>query len=461
MPSLDHLELTVIGAGYVGLSTAVAFALSGHQVHLVERNPERLNRLLAGKLPFDEPDLAAGLQCCESRLRFTADLPSALETSSLVVLAVGTPPSPAHGADLSQLFAALEEIAPQLSPSCRAVVVKSTVPVGTTAEIASILKRRTPDIETAVVSNPEFLRQGRALRDALFPDRIVVGVRQAWAQALMRQLYQPLREARMRVPPNLEPHRPSGLIPLLELSPESAELAKYAANAFLAMKISFINEIANVCEGTGADVEEIVGVLAADARIGGDFLRAGLGYGGSCFPKDTRALSQIAARSGYEFRLLRAVVDVNTAQRFRALDRLERTLDGLRGKTVCVLGLTFKPDTDDLRESIGVDLALELQARGAIVRAHDPLSAEAARQQLPAAISVSDNLEATLQGADACLLVTEWTAYRDANWTALGRLMRRRTILDGRNALKATQMRAAGFEYLGVGRAGGGEAARD
>ena len=437
------LEITMVGAGYVGLSSAVALALAGHRVHLVERNTERSQILKAGKIPFLEPDLESAFQSCRDNICIAANLGHAVKSSSVIMLAVGTPPTPAHGADLSQVFKALEDIVPLLDQRPRVIVVKSTVPVGTNAEIRTFLESRATNAVFAVASNPEFLRQGRALRDALFPDRIVLGASQPWALEMLRQLYAPLRHA--PVPETLEQFRPENPIPILEISPESAELAKYAANAFLAMKISFINEIANVCAGTGADVNEIRAVLEKDKRIGGDFLRAGLGYGGSCFPKDTRALSQIALRSGYEFRLLRAVIEVNSEQRFRVLKQLEQRLGGFRAKRVAVLGLSFKPNTDDLRESLGVDIALELQARGATVKTHDPTLLKLTQ------LEFSSDLSACLTAVDAAILVTEWDEYRNANWKELGCLMRRKLILDGRNALEPRDMLAAGFEYLGVG----------
>ncbi len=438
------VEITVVGAGYVGLSSAVALALARHRVHLIEHNIERLQALQSGQIPFLEPDLENAFQRSQKNICIAANLERSVKTSSIIMLAVGTPPTPAHGADLSQVFAALEDIAPVLDQTPRVIVVKSTVPVGTNVEIKAFLESRAPNSVFAVASNPEFLRQGRALRDALFPDRIVLGASEPWALDLLRQLYAPMQDA--QIPETLEQYRPKQPIPMLEISPESAELAKYAANAFLAMKISFINELANVCAATGADVAEIKAVLEKDKRIGGDFLQAGLGYGGSCFPKDTRALSQIAVRSGYEFRLLRAVIEVNSEQRFRVLQQLEQRLGGFRGKRIAVLGLTFKPNTDDLRESLGVDIALELQARGAIVKAHDPTPLKLKR------IAVSSDLSACLMCVDAAILVTEWDEYRQANWKDLGCLMQRKLILDGRNALEPRDMLAAGFEYLGVGR---------
>jgi UDPglucose 6-dehydrogenase len=448
---MSSLEVAVIGAGYVGLSTAAALSLCGHTVRVVERNSARLAMLHAGRVPIAEPHLEGAL--FGGAVSFGADLGEVVRASNVVIIAVGTPPTPSHGADLSQVYAALEGVAAHLGAKQAVIAVKSTVPVGTHADLRATLERLAPDANAVLVSNPEFLRQGRAVRDAVFPDRIVVGANAPWAFACMKALYGALLEGSVTVPDDLERQRPKALPAWLEVSPHSAELAKYAANAFLAMKISFVNEIANVCAQVHADIDEVVGVLGGDARIGADFLRAGLGYGGSCFPKDTRALSQIAVKSGYDFRLLRAVIEVNAMQRYRVLDTLERDLGGLRGKTVTVLGLTFKPDTDDLRESLGVDIALELAARGARVHAHDPVAALGARRVLPDEITVTDNLERALDSADAAVLVTEWRAYLDADWASLGARMRTRVVLDGRNALHSARLTAAGFRYLGVGRA--------
>ena len=446
---MDSLKVVVIGAGYVGLATAAALKIAGHHVAVVERNGERLEILKAGRLPFAESGLEDGLRDVE----FTDDLKVVVHRSSVVMIAVGTPPTPSHGVDLSQVYGAIEDLAAHLDSSPRAIVIKSTVPVGTANEISATLQRLAPNAVVHICSNPEFLRQGRALRDAVFPDRIVVGADDPLSLGLLRRLYAPLEQASCIVPAFLEPYRPPASIPVLEVSVQSAELAKYAANAFLAMKISFVNEIANVCDTTtSADVDQVTEILGLDKRIGSDFLRAGLGYGGSCFPKDTRALSQTASRNGYDFQLLRSVIEVNARQRGRALERLERKLGGFRGRNIAVLGLTFKPDTDDLRESIGVEIALELLAAGATVTAHDPIASNAARALLPSQIRVTDDLELALTGADAAVLVTEWNTYLKANWAQLALLMRRATVLDGRNALEPHVMRAAGVEYIGIGR---------
>ena len=443
---MQTLEITVIGAGYVGLSTAIALAMAGHRVHVFERNQERLQALQQQKIPFSEPLLETALKSVQ--IFFTADLGLAVQASSIVMLAVGTPPTPAQGVDLSQVFDAVLQIAPFLDQVPRVIVLKSTVPIGTSEEITATLDSLAPSAVFSVASNPEFLRQGRALRDAVFPDRIVFGTNQSWALDQLQILYAPIINSTLVVPPELEPFRPEKAIPVLQISNASSELAKYAANAFLALKISFINEIANVCDATNADIDHIVAVLAEDKRIGKDFLQAGLGYGGSCFPKDTRALNQLASKSGYEFRLLRAVIEVNNQQRFRALERLERVLNGFRGRCIAVLGLSFKPDTDDLRESIGLEIALELMARGAKVMAHDPMLEQMKLGNIP----TEAKLEICLTNADAAILVTEWSEYQQANWTELGQLMKQRIILDGRNALDKKAMLKAGFYYLAIGR---------
>ncbi len=445
---MQTLELTVIGAGYVGLSTALALAMAGHRVHVYERNLERLEALQRQQIPFAEPLLETVLHSLQDRIFFTADLGLAVQASSIVMIAVGTPPTPAQGVDLSQVFDAVQQLAPFLNQIPRVIVLKSTVPVGTSEEITATLVNLAPDSVFSVASNPEFLRQGRALRDAVFPDRIVFGTNQTWALEQLEILYAPIIHSTLAVPPELEPFRPMQPIPVLQISNASSELAKYAANAFLAMKISFINEIANVCDATSADIDEIVSVLAEDKRIGKDFLQAGLGYGGSCFPKDTRALNQLASRSGYEFRLLRAVIEVNNQQRFRALERLEQVLNGFRGRRIAVLGLSFKPETDDLRESIGLEIALELMARGAKVIAHDPML----EQMKITTVPNNPSLEVCLTNADAAILVTEWSEYKTANWAVLGQTMKQRIILDGRNALVKNSMLEAGFLYLAIGR---------
>jgi UDPglucose 6-dehydrogenase len=447
-PSFDPLLVAVIGAGYVGLTTAAAFALAGHRVIVVENNPEKLETLCDGRSPFFEPGLDHALQRCAARIEFTSNAARATREAAVTVIAVGTPLSDAGIADLSQLYAVANTIAPALERSgFRTLVVKSTVPVGTTRALEQYLRERTIHADFAIASNPEFLRQGQALRDAVHPDRIVIGAQDQQVLEVLRRLYRPFLEGRVNLPDgSLEIQREPKQISFLELDIESAELAKYAANAFLAMKISYANEIANVCDALGANIDQVLEVLATDPRIGSSFLRPGLGYGGSCFPKDTQALSSFSLHGGYDFRLLKAVIEVNAEQRIKLLDRLEAVLGGFDGSRIAVLGLSFKPGTDDIRESIGLELARELQVRGACVRVHDPLV-----KSVPG-FEISASLELACMNADAVLIATEWPEYVHANWAELGRQMRTRVMLDGRNALEPASMLRAGFVYIGVGR---------
>jgi UDPglucose 6-dehydrogenase len=448
-PPLDApLLIAVIGAGYVGLTTAAAFALAGHRVIVVENNPEKLEALRDGRSPFFEPRLDHALQCCAARLEFTANAARATREAAVTVISVGTPLTDAGIADLSQLYAVANTIAPALERSgFRTLVVKSTVPVGTTQALEQHLRERTIHADFAIASNPEFLRQGQALHDAVRPDRIVIGTHDDRALEVLRRLYKPFLEGWVNIPNEmLESQTAPKQIPFLELSIESAELAKYAANAFLAMKISYANEIANVCDALGANIDQVLEVLATDPRIGSSFLGPGLGYGGSCFPKDTRALSSFALNGGYDFRLLKAVIEVNAAQRLHLLERIEAMLGGFDGSQIAVLGLSFKPGTDDVRESIGLELAHELQARGACVRVHDPLVKSVSGFEIAASLGMA------CVNADVVLLVTEWPEYVHADWARIGRTMRTRIVLDGRNALGPERMTQAGFIYLGIGR---------
>lgn len=444
-------KLTVVGAGYVGLSTAVALALLGREVRVLDTNLARVEGLRRGEPPFYEPGLAESLAQAAPRLRYTTDPAEAYDGSGIAIVAVGTPPTPAGHADLRYLYQALETLARYRVPLA---VIKSTVPVGTNREAQRILG---PGV--AVASNPEFLRQGQALSDTLYPDRILVGAEEGWVFGVLERLYRPLLEQSFEELPWLP--RPKALrealaggyrVPLVRTGLESAELAKYAANAFLATRISFINEIANVAEAVGADIEEVVRAIGLDPRIGPHFFKAGLGYGGSCFPKDTRALAYLAKRGGYDFKLLRAVIEVNQAQRYRLVEKAEAVLGRLNGQTIALLGLAFKPGTDDLREAPSLEIAEELLARGAHVRATDPKALEQARQLLdPRVQTFADPLEA-LEGADAVLLVTEWPEYRALDWAEAKRRLRRAVVLDGRNALDPQAMAALGYVYQGIGR---------
>lgn len=447
---MDNIEkVTVVGAGYVGLSTAVALALLGREVRVLDTDAGRIEGLKRNRPPFYEPGLAEALLRASARLSFTTDPAEAYADAALAIVAVGTPPTPAGHADLRHLYQALQTLAQH---RVGLVAIKSTVPVGTNHEAKRILG---PGV--AVASNPEFLRQGQALSDTLYPDRILIGAEEERAFVALERLYRPLIEQSFEEPPWLP--RPEALkgrrVPLVRTGLESAELAKYAANAFLATRISFINEIANVAEAVGADIEEVVQAIGLDPRIGPHFFKAGLGYGGSCFPKDTRALAYLAKRGGYDFKLLRAVIEVNQAQRYRLVEKAEAVLGRLTGQTVVLLGLAFKPGTDDLREAPSLEIAEELLARGACVRATDPKALELARQLLDPRVELFDDPLEALEGADAVLLVTEWPEYRGLDWAEAKRRLRRPVVLDGRNALDPQAMEALGYVYQGIGRGRG------
>lgn len=437
------MRVAVVGMGYVGVATAVALAWIGHEVRGVEIDTDRLSRLRRAEPPFYEPGLGEMLAATRERLSFTDSLAEALLGADMALVAVGTPSREDGAADLSHLWAAIDGIAAAAAPGLL-VVNKSTAPVGTLEQI----RMRLP-ASLAVACNPEFLRQGQALLDALYPERIVVGAADPAVGERLQRLYDPILNRAFAHPPALpEPglaKRPAFFV----LDPRSAELAKYAANAFLAMKISFANEMANLCDELGADVEQVVTVLGSDPRIGSAYLRPGIGYGGSCFPKDVRALRQMAGESGYEFRLLRAVIEVNAQQPQRVVDKLRSALGGLEGRRIAILGLAFKPGTDDLREAPSLDVIRALLESGADVRAHDPWAVDRARPLLPEAVELTTDLDDVLQGADALVLLTEWAQYRDLSATVLSG-MRGRVVVDGRNALSPVWFE--GFTYAGCGR---------
>lgn len=434
-------RITVIGAGYVGLVTGGGLAWMGHSVVLLESDRSRLARLIDGHLPIHEPGLAELLAEAREagRLRFGHDYAAVIPSSDYAFLAVNTPAGPDGEADTRFVFSAVRMLLEHARPGLT-LVTKSTVPVGTGDEIERLVSEAGLDgIE--VVSNPEFLREGSAVEDFLHPDRIVVGTsRPATAEAVAR-LYEGLDAA------------------VFVTSRRSAELAKYAANALLATRISFINEIASISEAVGADVEEVARVVGADSRIGPKFLQAGLGWGGSCFPKDLSALAAMAARSGRRAAILEAVIEVNARQRQRTVELLRDATGGREGATVGVLGLAFKPHTDDLRGSPALDIIGRLLEHGVRVRAHDPQAMAHASLLLPT-VTLSHEPYDVAEGADALLLATEWPEYLQLDWTRIRRAMRGRLLLDGRNALHGGILRALGFEYRSFGRADDRAAAR-
>lgn len=443
------MKVAVIGAGYVGLTTAAVLAHIGHEVLCVDVDRDKVERLRQGEMPIYERHLQSLVEGAGTRLGFTHDTVAAVSGSQLIMITVGTPSLPDGSADLAQMDQAVAAIAAGLGRSGRpcTVVVKSTAPVGNCRRIRESLRLLAPDATVAVAVNPEFLPQGSAVRDSLYPDRIVIGSDDPSAIWALKELYAPI--IRQDFPPvaGMEsPDRPPA--PVLVMDPNSAELAKYAANAFLAMKISFINEMANVAELAGADVGAIAGVLSLDPRIGGQHLRAGIGYGGSCFPKDTRALHELAGGTGYDFKLLRAVIEVNNQQWQWVERKLRDELGSLEGKRIALLGLAFKPGTDDVRESLALVVGERLHRAGATVTGYDPAAGRRATAEAPW-LTVCESPEAALAGADAVALVTDWPQFRELNWEKLVRSMRHRLILDGRRLLAGLKLSGAKLLLIG------------
>jgi UDPglucose 6-dehydrogenase len=418
----------VIGTGYVGLVTAAGFAELGSEVWCVDVDAAKVERLCRGEVPIYEPGLAELLAKNKQRLHFSTDVTEALQRAQLLFVAVGTPPTYSGDADLSAVHA----VADSMPASERhALVMKSTVPCGTGAAIRRILGERGKD-GLRYVSCPEFLKEGSAVQDFMNPDRVVVGDEGDWAGDAVVELYAPLGA------------------PLVRTDIASAEMVKLASNAFLATKISFINEIANVCEETGADVIEVARGMGLDGRIGPKFLQAGIGFGGSCFPKDVDALKQLAGNSGYHFQLLTAVIEVNELQKRRVISKLQKHLGSLVGKRIALLGLAFKPNTDDMREASSLVLSARLSADGAIVSAYDPVAEEQARA-LIGGLSFADSAMGALEGADAVVLVTEWPEFSELDWSTVAQAMAGKLVIDGRNALDSIAVRAAGLTYEGIG----------
>src|SRR5438132_3357988 len=421
-------RIAIFGAGWVGLVTGAGFAGLGHEVVVRDIVPERIEALRSGQLPFHEPGLEELLERNRGRLTFTLDVAD-LAAARLMFVCVGTPPTYSGDADLSAVWTVVDQLP---APEERSLLVmKSTVPVGTGEKVRAALEGGGL-AHVGYVSNPEFLAEGTAVRDFMQPDRVVVG---AYAEAdaeIVSALYEPLGA------------------PIVRADVASAEMIKLAANAFLMTRISFINEIANVCEATGADVVQVAEGIGLDHRLGPHFLRAGIGWGGSCFPKDGVALKQLASNSGYHFQLLNAVIEVNELQKRRVVGKLEKHLGKLSGKTIALLGLAFKPNTDDLREAPSLVLASRLLAEGAEVRAWDPVAD--ARELLQGVTFCDSPLEA-VTGADAAVIVTEWPQLRSLASEDVRDAMRRPVIVDGRNLLDPEAARAAGFTYEGIGRA--------
>ena len=434
------MRIAMIGGGYVGLVSGACFAEFGIEVAIVEVDPGRLAALREGRMPIYEPGLDELVRsnAASGRLTFGDDIGAAMQGAEAVFIAVGTPTRRGDGhADLSYVYAAAEQVARAMT-GYAVVVTKSTVPVGTGSRIAEIIRTTRPDIEFDVASNPEFLREGNAIGDFMKPDRVVIGAATERARETMRRLYAPIAATEATI---------------LFTGIETAELTKYAANAFLAMKVTFINEMADLCERVGADVLEVARGIGLDARIGSRFLQPGPGFGGSCFPKDTLALVRIAQEAGSPSRLVETVVAVNDARKSGMAARVIAACGGqVRGRTIAVLGLTFKPETDDMRDSPSIPIVARLAGDGATVRVYDPEGMAAARPLLPAnVVWCTDALDAA-QGADATVLVTEWNQFRALSPARLAAAMRGRVLVDLRNIYDPTAMRQAGLVYHGLGR---------
>ncbi|MDZ4790075.1 MAG: UDP-glucose/GDP-mannose dehydrogenase family protein [Hyphomicrobiales bacterium] len=433
------MNICMIGAGYVGLVSAVCFSEFGWIVSCIDNDASKIDDLNAGRMPIYEPGLdeLVARNTKVGRITFSTDLTSAIKKSNLIFLAVGTPMRRGDGyADLKYVYQVIEDIAPHIQ-GFTVITTKSTVPVGTSREIERRLRKLRPDADIAICSNPEFLREGSAIQDFTHPDRVLVGCDDDRARAIMERVYEPLRLRNA---------------PVIFVSRESAELAKYAANAFLAMKISFINEVADLCEEVGANVQQVATAIGSDKRIGDKFLHPGPGYGGSCFPKDVSALIRTAREARTPITLIEQVEKVNTERKIAMAKRIEKAVGGdLHGKVIGVLGVTFKPNTDDMRDAPSLTILPMLSERGATIQAYDPQS-EAHAQELLPDISWKNSAMDALEGADALVVLTEWNEFRALNLSEVRTAMRGDVILDLRNIFRPEMAREAGFRYSSVGR---------
>ena len=434
------MNVSMLGSGYVGLVSGAGFAEFGARVTCVDVDEKKIEELASGNIPIYEPGLEALVRknMAGGRLSFSTDVETATRQSDIIFIAVGTPSRHGDGhADLSYVYQAAKDIAPFLE-DYTVVVDKSTVPVGTARNVRRIIAETNPGADFDLASNPEFLREGAAISDFMRPDRVVLGVESERAEKLLRDLYRPLNLIEA---------------PLLVTGLETAELIKYASNAFLATKISFINEMASLCEAVGADVHDVSRGMGLDGRIGRKFLHPGPGYGGSCFPKDTRALARIGQEHGAASRIVEAVIEVNEAQKARMISKIRTAMEGdISGKTIAVLGLTFKPETDDMREAPSLSILPKLMEDGMKVRAHDPQGISEASKLLPNSIEYFDDLNGLFDGVDGVILFTEWNVYRGMDMKAVLKRMAGNTLVDLRNVYEVQEMRALGFNYHCVGR---------
>ena len=431
------MNIAVIGTGYVGLVTGAGLADFGNEVICVDVDRRKIEALERGEIPIYEPGLDAivSRNVEEGRLKFTTDLASAVQKARAIFIAVGTPPKADGSADLRYVAEVARSIAEHLNGP-KLVITKSTVPIGTGRLIQKIIEEAGKSHKVSVVSNPEFLREGSAIEDFMKPDRVVIGVSDPDSVDLMKEIYAPLHSQ----------------IPFVVTDVESSELIKYASNGFLATKISFINEVAQICERLGANVQDVALGMGLDSRIGKQFLQAGPGFGGSCFPKDTSAVADIARRAGYRFQIIEAVMDVNEKVKLRMVDKVAEAMGGeVRGKTVGVLGLAFKPETDDMRDSPSIPLIRGLQQLGARIRAYDPQAIEHSKEIFEDVTFCEDAYD-TAEGADALVIVTEWNEFRALNLSRIRKALRQPVVVDLRNLYDGGRMAEAGFEYTSVGR---------
>jgi len=431
------MKIAVVGTGYVGLVLGACLAENGNNVTCVDKDASKIALLESGKMPIYEPGLEEMVRRnhAEDRLIFTTDLPSSVRASEIVFIAVGTPQGEDGSADLQHVLAVARDIGREMGNDT-VIVDKSTVPVGTSKKVHATVAGETTH-PFSVVSNPEFLKQGAAIEDFMKPDRVVIGTDDERSAAVMRELYAPFTRTGA---------------PIMMMDTASAELSKYAANSILASRISLMNEIANVCELMGADVDQVRKAIGSDRRIGPSFLFPGVGYGGSCFPKDVSALLKSATDHGYDFRILRAVEDVNTRQKSRMVEKMKAHFGDLNGRSIAIWGLAFKPRTDDMREAPAITIIEELLASGAAVKAYDPEAARTARGIFGNRIRICDKSYEALGGADALAVVTEWNEFREPDFKKMRQLLKSPVVFDGRNIYAPAQMQSLGFSYFSIGR---------
>ena len=451
------MNVAIIGTGYVGLTTGACLAFLGHRVTCVDADQRKIDELEGGGVPIYEPNLKEMIAAARHNLVFTTNYANAIPDAQVVFIAVGTPPGKGGAPNLDYLKAAAHGVGQQLGQHFTVVVNKSTVPIGSGNWVGSLVRQAVSeregsksDICFSVASNPEFLREGTAISDTLYADRIVVGTDEARTAEVLYTLYRPIVEQTFGAPAFLPRPERMGAVPLISTDLASAELIKYAANAFLALKISYINEIGQLAEKVGADITQVARGIGLDQRIGTRFLQAGIGWGGSCFGKDTAALVATAGEYKLDMPIVRAAREMNNKQRERVVEKLLSELKILKGRTVGLLGLAFKPDTDDLREAPALDVARELISRGVRVKAHDPVAMERFKREYPdLELTLCASAEQVAEDADALVLVTEWPEYRTLNWEPLAASMRSAIVLDGRQVLDRQRLTAAGFRYLG------------